>query len=416
MQKKTLTTLIVVILIILALFGLFAYLLFGPRTAPRTDSTLPAKEGFTPRGGGSVRDTGDDTGTIADDDSTGSDNITSLTPRLRKLSTEPIAGAVASSTASTTIIRFVDRGTGHVFETESDSNEIRKISNTTIPKLYEALWSAKANIFIARYPLADESIRTVLSSLIKEKASSTDMLYKIDATYLPIDIRDIAVSPKSDKIFYLTDDGSKSIGYVNSINGIGQVQIWNSPIRGWLTEWPSENIITLTTKASRYALGHLYFIDTKNGGLQRIVNSVPGLTTKTDKKASKVIYAMSTENSFDLKLYDVPKRITDDAPWRTLPEKCVWSTLYPEELYCAVPYFIQKAVYPDDWYKGEIAFIDQIWKYNVSTGNVKLISDLRKESKTNIDAVDLKLDQRDRVLLFTDKNTLNLWMLDLSKI
>jgi hypothetical protein len=82
-------------------------------------------------------------------------------------------------------------------------------------------------------------------------------------------------------------------------------------------------------------------------------------------------------------------------------------------VYCAVPSQPIKAIYPDDWYKGTISFIDKIWQSNATTGEIKLISSIVDTSDRVIDAFNLGLDPKDDFLIFMNKNDLSLWSLDL---
>src|SRR3989344_5857358 len=57
-----------------------------------------------------------------------------ILPRLRKISENPIAGATVFSRGQEIVVRLVDRATGHIFETTTESGDLQRIFNTTIPK------------------------------------------------------------------------------------------------------------------------------------------------------------------------------------------------------------------------------------------------------------------------------------------
>src|SRR5262249_7678642 len=102
-----------------------------------------------------------------------------------------------------------------------------------------------------------------------------------------------------------------------------------------------------------------------------------------------------------------------DAIIRTLADKCVWGNFYKEIVYCAVPSEQIQAVYPDDWYTGDLSTVDKIWQVSAATGEVKLLSAIVDTADRVIDAFNLGLDDNDNFLLFMNKNDLSLWSLDL---
>ncbi|HEY4528044.1 MAG TPA: hypothetical protein VJL09_03310, partial [Candidatus Paceibacterota bacterium] len=66
-------------------------------------------------------------------------------PRSFKLVEANVAGAVFVKNPSTSSgqgkIRYIDRETGHVFEMNPDGTDKTRISNTTIPGIFEVIWS-----------------------------------------------------------------------------------------------------------------------------------------------------------------------------------------------------------------------------------------------------------------------------------
>ena len=95
----------------------------------------------------------------------------------------------------------------------------------------------------------------------------------------------------------------------------------------------------------------------------------------------------------------------------TLPEKCVWSKRERASAFCAVPEELPTGGYPDSWYSGFVSFADDLWKINVETGSANFITTLQDTSENPFDAISLSLSEDEKILLFTDKNTLTPWAL-----
>jgi len=126
-------------------------------------------------------------------------------PRLRKISNEPVAGAVIFNSGTSSIVKFVEKGTGNVYEARSDSHLIQRLTNTTIPKIVRAFWLPNGSGFLAQTLIAEnEIIETNYVKLNKNVASSTsESLTPFSTTIgkLPTGIKEISIKPDGSKIF-----------------------------------------------------------------------------------------------------------------------------------------------------------------------------------------------------------------------
>lgn len=337
-------------------------------------------------------------------------------PMLRQISSSPIAGGISFDRDGKTIIRYVDRGTGHIYETEAESLENRTLSNTTIPKVYEAIWSPKGQFVIARY-LSEKKEGEISSFLINISSATTtiqDVSKNPKNVFLPSNLKQLAVNPSGSKIFYLIDDNSNNIlGIVSEPDGSKKKQIFESPLKEWLASWAKDDAITLWSKPSYISSGHMFSLNEKTYSYNSVLGGITGLTVLPDKKGEKILYSEAVENSLKLRLYN--SKTGKDAlfSFKTLPEKCVWSSQESSSAYCAVPKKIFSAQYPDSWYQGLTSFIDGIWKINLETNATELISDIQSSTGNQIDAENLFLSEKEDYLFFTNKKDLTFWSLNL---
>ncbi len=426
MSKKALTILILFILIILGILVYLYLLLHGATPAPLSQVTpVPtASTELFPFGNPTPLVTPVvTTGTGSTQGGTGTAIVPVSVPKLQHISLLPIAGAMASTTASSTIIRYVDRGTGHIIDRKLDDVNAVTISNTTIPKVYEAFWNKKGTALLMRYVVElNDSISTFYAALtsVSSSGAATSSLqttpYELKGSYLLNNMKNVAISPRGDRMVYTAIDASGLTAIISNLDGTNKKIIWGSPLVNWQVEWPEENTLSFTTAPSALATGFSYLINTTNGKVTKVLGPVTGLTTLVSKDAKKVLFSESKGGTFATGFYDIKTGQVTEATFRTLPEKCVWSTLNKNVLYCALPIETTNAQYPDDWYKGKVSFTDQIWYINADTGEARLLSNLYSDSKTLIDATHLTLDNTENVLLFTNKNDLQLWSLDVSSI
>ena len=334
-------------------------------------------------------------------------------PILRQISDKPIAGGIAFDNGSATVIRYVERGTGHIVETASDSFESNKVSNTTIPKVPQAIWTPNGQSVIMRY-LKDgaESIYSFSANIVKA-TTTQDVSKNPKSAFLPLNITQLSINPSGDKIFYLTKDEGGSIGVVSSTDGSKKSQSFQFAITEWLASWPNKDIIVLATKPSSVATGYLFFLNEKTGGNDKILSGINGLTALVSSTTKNILYSESADGSIKLNYYNLKNNQNRTLSFKTLPEKCAWSKIEELTIYCAVPRTIEDGEYPDIWYQGVVSFNDNIWKIDLKTSSSELVYNLQKESGKEFDLMNPFLSGDDEYLFFPNKKYLTFWSLSL---
>jgi hypothetical protein len=416
-QNKSHSTAIIITLVLVVLLATAAFLyLFIFKQNTNTSNTTPSdNSGFSPFGRPSSNPQANNSGKNTDqgEQQTPSEVVI---PALRLLSATPIGGYGATTTASTSIVHWIDRGRGNILEARGDSLIISTLSNTLLPRVYESIWNKDASGLVASILGDDDStISTVFASLIPHMDSSSSTTpYDLRGRALPAGITAYAASPKKDEIFFFVVKNDQGIGYVAPLNGGTAAQLFTTPLTQINVEWPEDNTIAITTKGSANEGGFMYFVNPKTGVWKKIVGPLPGLSTRVSHDARYVLISASGSNNDVLTgIYAVASSTGTDAVIRTLADKCVWGNFYKSIVYCAVPFQPVSGTYPDDWYKGDLSTIDKIWQINATTGEVHLVSSVFDEAKRSIDAFNLGLDSKDDFLYFMNKNDLSFWSLDL---
>ncbi|MDQ5912418.1 MAG: hypothetical protein QG568_633 [Patescibacteria group bacterium] len=311
-------------------------------------------------------------------------------------------------------IRYMERGTGHIYETSTSTLEKTRLSNTTEPKIYEAFFVNKGDNLILRGLIgSSDIISTRYASLITSTTTEdTEGPNKtLDLKDLPIQISQIAISPSKTQLFSVMDSGVR--GLLSKIDGGAQVGIFDTPYREWIASWPEEKNIVLTTRASGFAPGFAYILNTSTKALTRVLGNIYGLTTLTSPDLSKILFSASERGTFTLNYFNRKDSSTTELSFKTLPEKCTWSKKEKSVVFCAVPENIAFSTYPDVWYQGQINFSDSVWKINIETGEARLIMNIQSESGEVIDAINPYLSPNEDYLVFTNKIDLTLWGLQL---
>src|SRR3989344_9125278 len=328
MPKKVLILIIAITLLIIG--GVIWYFFFMPGaqpSLPQPDSNI-LPFGSDPQNT-NIPNTNSEQGGIIITSTISNKENTVMSPEqilsLRQISNTPTAGAITFDTKTTTFIRYVDRAVGHIYDVNAQTWDTTRVSNTTIPKIYDTLWVNNGAGFIMRYLDEMGSIQNFYTDIKKSAGTATNTAQtptQLEGVFLPSNISEISTSPKTDRFVYFTNTNTSTIGIISNLDGKKRASIFSSPFTEWLVSWPKEGIITLTTKPSSSVAGIIYFLNTTNGNLNKIIGDIPGLTTLTNSDASKILYSSNRSSNIELSVYDTKDNSSRLVGLSTLPEKC----------------------------------------------------------------------------------------------
>ncbi|MCX6701864.1 MAG: hypothetical protein NTX96_01555 [Candidatus Zambryskibacteria bacterium] len=336
--------------------------------------------------------------------------ISNYALKLRKISAEPVAGAGVLDFKAGTVVRYIEKATGHIYETELFSPNQNRISNTTIPMVYDAIWGNKNNSLIARYLKDDNQTIDTYGLLIKGISTTTENL--VSAVKFPENLNEMSVFGSS--VFSLEQKIDSSVGYISNFDGSRRTQIWNYPIRELLSQYVNAKTVALTTKPDQNTEGFLFFVDTGNGQIRRILGNVFGLSVLVNDLATQILF-LDQGGAPQMFVFDIKNKSSISTTPTTFPEKCVWSKKDRNIIYCAVP---QEFIDRDSltlWYRGFVSFTDDIWKYNIKNNTSSVVESLVNESNEQIDVIKPMLSENEQYLVFINKIDNSLWSLDLTK-
>lgn len=293
----------------------------------------------------------------------------------------------------------MERANGHIYKMFLDTQSKEKISNSTIPNIYEAIFDGTGKTVVYRYLSENKVIDTFVATLGAPKGE-----------FLPQNIFDFSISPNKTQFFYLTGNSNGSAGTLGFFGNTKKEMIFNSPFTEWLSQIDNNQRIYLTNKASYVSNGSIFLLNASSKTTTKIMGGVPGLTTLVNRNGSLVLYSISTATGPKLQIFNISNHISTDLDKYGLPEKCVWS-IDSISVYCGIPNLVVGNQYPDSWYQGLTSFTDYFIKINTVNGEWETIANSRKE--TPIDATHLFLDKTESNLFFINKKDSSLWGLKL---
>lgn len=365
---------ILFIIVILSLSGLGAWYFFArSSSAPTQDQSLTNILPFG-SGEGSVSDTGSETnngfGTTT--------SSSTVKPHLFKISDAPIAGATAfTNKAGVLTVRYAERATGHIYDVDPVSLAKTEIVNTTVPKIYQAVFKDDGTAVIFRTLRADgETIDTNSLALIPPTGTSTTDLYTTKTTGLPANVSEIAAGHNT--IFYNVKNLPQIVSAL--FDGTKAATIWSAAFTQWQLRAAGDTSLVLTTKPSASADGYSYSLSAKTGALAKLVGPLQGLMAVPNSTLSKLLFSYIQNGSIVLSAKNLSSgKVTSLMPV-TLADKCVWSIQESVNgtVYCGVPTSGPASDEPDAWYQGRSHYSDRIFRYDTESQFYNVIADPKK--------------------------------------
>lgn len=297
-------------------------------------------------------------------------------------------------------LSFVEKKNGHIYKMPLDTKVQDKVSNSTIPNIYESFFNSTANTVVYRYLSQENAISSFMATL-----------GEVRGDFLPQDAYDFSVSKDKTRFFFVTKNNNGALGVIGYFgNPTKRDFVFNSPFTEWISDWDANGRIFLTTKPAYNVTSNMFLLNTTNKTITKIFGGVTGLTTMINPNGSTVLFSSTANVSPKITTFDISKHTMRDLDTYGLSDKCIWSR-NSIDVYCAVPNSIKGNQYPDIWYQGLVSFDDYFVKINTQTGEKVTIANSIGE--TPIDGINLFLNNKEDTLFFTNKKDFTLWSLDL---
>lgn len=342
-----------------------------------------------------------------------------IAPRFVKITDGPVAyGSMvfapvpetesASASATTTppvpekdyVVRYAERANGNLYEYSVMKRTLTRISNRTIPGVYEASWLPDGSLAYLRYSSESDS------------GNETVETYALPVTgdggfFLEPGLSQVLVKDLS-TVLTLLPSSSSALGSLIEPDGTSTGTAFTSPLSSVHAAFLDDGFL-LTTKASGLLDGYAFSI--ANGRLTRLLGPLRGLVTLPSPSGSHILYNYINRGALALALFDTETRVTTALPVNTLAEKCVWR-VDETAVYCAVPRALSGTL-PDAWYQGAVVFSDRVWTIDIEGRVAVLTLDPSSSGGPSVDAVSPALDAGANVLIFTDRRSGALYLYDL---
>lgn len=339
---------------------------------------------------------------------------------LVKISNQPVAGAGIFSTTTNAVV-FVEKTTGHLYQIISGEENPARLSNTTIPKITEAIFGGNNGqiSIILRYFKDGRTQNFFAASRAPERAGGEFLtegdLPALTGKFLNPNIYQIAASPDKNKIFHLSKQGGETVGAIADFDGGNPKIVFTSALNDWIASWPADSTVAVQTKPSSGLSGLVYFLKPQTGEVKKVLSGVPGLSTLVSPDGKKILQSSSVGAAISLGVYEVESDSFRLLPVRTLAEKCSFAS-DGETVYCGVPGRIPpNIILPDEWYSGEAFLTDNVWKINLVSRKAEILFNPELAGLTEpLDIGQLLLSPDGKTLYLVNKLDSGLWALNLA--
>lgn len=363
------------------------------------------------------------------------DDLNAEEPLFRQLSTIPIAGATTITRDGKSYVRYIAKENGYTYEVDPRTGKTVQLTNTTIPRIYEAYWGNNGESvtlrFLARDAMDQDSIKTYLAYLSTPKqldanaSGTTQTLGTLIGDFLPDNISALSISQDGTKMFFLIPTSSGVTGYIMTLATKAKQEVFQSTFSEWSPQLLNSGMVILTTKPSANVEGYSYLYNPKDHSFSRILRKVNGLTTLANKSNTRVLYSENLLGKTLLNVHNAKGYIGDEGsmeptiqvPLPSLPEKCAWGK-NQIRLYCGSFTSTPRGQIPDDWYQGVIAFSDMFWSVNTDTSEISFLADPTKEETAQNGSFDVIMpfvDDSESHFFFINKNDMTLWSMRINK-
>lgn len=336
--------------------------------------------------------------------------------RLFPLSTAPVAGMTVFSRGTETLVRYVERTTGHIYEavlpntSTSSALERKKITNTTIPKIYEAYFRSDGGAVVLRALRndTDTDVTTAVTLIppTTSSASSSEAVHTLTSINLRGDTGSMSVV--GNNIYYSVEDSGAVVS--TSFNNSSTNTLFSSQFTDWKVV-PSGNGVILQTKPSENSAGYAYSI---NAGLvNKLLGPLVGLSVVSNSSGNRLLYSHFTDSGIQTSAKNLQSGVVIDISPSTLAEKCVWSKINSEIIFCGTSIGEFGSQEVSNWYRGAETFSDYIWKHNNADETANIIINPKTTYELDLDVINPQLSPKEDYLIFINKVDMSLWALQL---
>ena len=327
------------------------------------------------------------------------DVVDTQSAALNQLTTRSVAGFVLAELDGRLTARYVEQGTGHIYDIDLESGTEVRTSGTTVGEAVKAVFSSNGqHVAVARgatgaWQWQHAPIGTSSELRLRE---------------LPARAENLALSDDGNIRYTITT--TITTGYIYEVATGQTAPLFTVPLRDITVHW-ADNATYLSNRPAPYLRGGLYRYD--NDVLKAITAFDFGLTA--DVVGDWIITSRYNTDLTSYESYLFDKGDSNNIRFATtvIPEKCAGvqrSTSSPPQLWCAAPPESDGRLYVRNWYQGVNQNDDLLWEIDPTTGTSEVLVDFISELGYGLDVANLSVSADGSTLGFINRHNNTLWV------
>jgi hypothetical protein len=320
------------------------------------------------------------------------------TEQLRQLTTKPVIGARIIDKASTTVIRYVEAGTGHIFDIDIITGQEERTSPISVPAAEKAVISPNGSYVAIRSGFGNEGLVTLINLSTIDSPSSVK---------LPNQMRTFAFGYNNELLFTEISLGqTEGKGYLPSTATTRR--LFTAPFVAHEMAWSDASTTNhiIYTKPAASMIGYAYEVTAS--GLKRFPYSGFGMTIT---QSGGVRFVGRLTNSGYRALIINAAGQTNESPAALIPEKCTTNMSARGGQFCVSPFELTELNFPDSWYKGQFISEDNIWE--IGNDAATMISSPSRTIGRSLDIINLQITTDGKMLYFINRIDNTLWLYEI---
>jgi len=323
-------------------------------------------------------------------------------PQLYKISDDPVAGSQFVTVDGSPRVWFIKAGSGNLYSHNPDTRSTTKQTDTTIPKIREAIIAKSGEQAIYRY-ITNGEVRTYQADIDRNQSGLS-----LEGSFINREVYAIDYSPDGSQLFYLVSADDGSVGILENVTNGTSKRVFSNSVLDWRLSFDQPNAVTIFTPAADDTRGYAYEISTNSGQREKIAEG-SALTVLQNETGRRLIKGTQKDEGLEIAgQNNAGDVLTDSAS--AVADKCFWAT--DTVFFCGVPTNQFGSI--TDWYQGQKQFqADDLELFNTENGNRDGLFNESQINKASADIVDIKVDDGFQNAVFIDKKTGDLWGYDL---
>lgn len=312
---------------------------------------------------------------------------------LQQITTGPIAGyGTASTSDGLLLLRYVERGTGYIFEINLRTGLQTQLSPSTIPNATEAYFAPDLSTLVV---VTERESRQVSLVQLPNNTSGEISLVRLDSAAENIQYLD------NNTVTYTKNSHLNTVAYTYELDSqtVAERFVLTIPDAEVLTT--TDGVVFAYPKPSKHFLGALY--EVRDGLLVPYSQAEFGLIPFVQEGVGVLNYIDAGYYFSSI----LPGNILTNVVM--LPQKCVASQK-TNQLWCGAPSTLADEDYVESWYKGVVSSDDSLWEINTNNGSTVEIAVPKSSTGRQIDVINPALGPAEQRLFFQNKIDATLWL------